>query len=189
VVAAVERIPGRAPHRGTRPDQRWPRRRCCSTSPGVPDIYQGTDGWDLSLVDPDNRRPIDYDARRRTLAAIESPADALAAADDSGPKLWLIERLLADRRQRPEAYDGAPYAPLTAVGAKARHVVAYERRDTIVVVPRLVVGLGDDWGGTTLDLPAGAWRDVITGAVTDGGSVEAASLLASFPVAVLARTR
>jgi (1->4)-alpha-D-glucan 1-alpha-D-glucosylmutase len=159
------------------------------TSPGVPDIYQGTDGWDLSLVDPDNRRPVDYDARRRTLAAVESPADALAAADDGGPKLWLIERLLADRRQRPEAYDGAPYAPLSATGSKAAHVVAYERRDTVVVVPRLVVGLGDRWDGTTLDLAAGAWRDVITGAVTDGGPVEVASLLASYPVAVLARTR
>jgi len=162
------------------------------TSPGVPDIYQGTDGWDLSLVDPDNRRPVDYGTRRRLLDAIGTTADAVAAGDEGGPKLWLIERVLADRRQRPDAYGGAPYNPLTATGPAARHVVAYERRDTVVVVPRLVVGLAglaDGWHGTTLELPAGAWRDVITGVETDGGPVAVAALLAAFPVAVLARSR
>jgi (1->4)-alpha-D-glucan 1-alpha-D-glucosylmutase len=159
------------------------------TSPGAPDVYQGTDGWDLSLVDPDNRRPVDYDARRRTLAALTTAARALERADDGGPKLWLIRQVLADRRQRPAAYDGAPYRPLLAQGPKARHAVAYERSDTVVVVPRLVVGLGGKWDGTTVDLPAGEWRDVITGAVLAGGSVAVADVLARFPVAVLARAR
>ncbi len=159
------------------------------TSPGVPDVYQGTDGWDLSLVDPDNRRPVDYDGRRRTLAALTTVADALERADDGGPKLWLIRQVLADRRQRPGAYDGAPYRPLVAQGPKARHAVAYERRDTVVVVPRLVVGLAGGWDGTTVELPAGDWRDVITGAVVAGGAaVAVADLLTGFPVAVLARS-
>ena len=159
------------------------------TSPGVPDVYQGTDGWDLSLVDPDNRRPVDYGARRRTLAGLTDAAAALDHAADGGPKLWLIRQVLADRRARPGAYDGAPYVPVAARGAKARHAVAYERQDTVVVVPRLVVGLGDDWGDTTIELPGGEWRDVITGAVAGGGAAAVAALLASFPVAVLARSR
>jgi (1->4)-alpha-D-glucan 1-alpha-D-glucosylmutase len=157
------------------------------TSPGVPDIYQGTDGWDLSLVDPDNRRPVDYEHRRRMLDGVTSVADALDAAADGAPKLWLIRQVLADRRQRPGAYDGAPYRPLTTYGPKARHVVAYERRETVVVVPRLVVGLGDDWAGTTIELPGGVWRDVITGA-TRSGVPAVADVLAPFPVAVLARS-
>jgi (1->4)-alpha-D-glucan 1-alpha-D-glucosylmutase len=153
----------------------------------VPDIYQGTDGWDLSLVDPDNRRPVDYEHRRRMLDGVTSVAGALSAAGDGAPKLWLIRRVLADRRQRPEAYGEAPYRPIAAHGPKARHVVAYERRDTVVVVPRLVVGLGDDWAGTTIELPGGDWHDVVTGA-TASGVTAVADLLAPFPVAVLARS-
>jgi (1->4)-alpha-D-glucan 1-alpha-D-glucosylmutase len=158
------------------------------TGPGVPDVYQGTEAWDLSLVDPDNRRPVDYEAHRRALGATTA-ADALAQADSGAPKLWLIRQVLADRRQRPDAYDGAPYVPVIAHGPKARHAVAYQRRDTLVVVPRLVVGLGDDWDGTTIEVPDGDWRDVITGAVIAGGTAQIAALLAPFPVAVLARSR
>jgi (1->4)-alpha-D-glucan 1-alpha-D-glucosylmutase len=157
------------------------------TCPGVPDVYQGTDTWDLSLVDPDNRRPVDYDHHRRLLAEVGSTAEALERAGDGGPKLWLIERVLADRRLRPDAYAAAEYDPLPVRGAKARHVVAFTRHDTVVLVPRLVIGVDDDWQDTMVELPDGGWHDVITGVhVTGGGPVAVADLLAAFPVAVLA---
>ena len=75
------------------------------TCPGIPDLYQGTEVWDLSLVDPDNRRPVDYAARSRLLDALAGagPEQALARADEGGPKLWLIGRLLGHRRRFPEA--------------------------------------------------------------------------------------
>jgi (1->4)-alpha-D-glucan 1-alpha-D-glucosylmutase len=160
------------------------------TAPGVPDIYQGTDIWDLSLVDPDNRRPVDYAERRRLLDAAVTLDDALAKAAEGGPKLWLITRVLADRRRCGDAYDDPVYVPLAAHGSKARHVVAFARRDTVVVVPRLVIGLGDDWQSTALALPPGRWRDVVTDTTVHGGvAVEMADLLGRFPVAVLGRER
>ena len=158
------------------------------TSPGVPDIYQGSELWDLSLVDPDNRRPVDFELRDRLLQEIDS-ADAAAVqarADDGAPKLWLIARLLGLRARHPDLFAAADYAPLLAAGTKARHVVAFARGRLAVVVPTLVVGLGGAWGDTTIVLPAGRWKDALTGsAVTGGKPVEVASLLAGFPVAVL----
>ncbi len=159
------------------------------TCPGVADVYQGTELWDLSLVDPDNRRPVDYELRRRLLDKLRD-ADAAAAsqlADDGGTKLWLIHRLLDDRRRRPEAYADTGYQPLMARGSKAAHVVAFQRRGRlVVVVPRLVVGLRGDWEDTVIDLPEGEWTDVLTGAEMAGRTVSVAELLAGFPVAVLA---
>jgi (1->4)-alpha-D-glucan 1-alpha-D-glucosylmutase len=158
------------------------------TAPGVPDIYQGTDVWDLSLVDPDNRRPVDFERRARLLDTVGSVADAVAADADGGPKLWLIRRVLADRAARPDAYADPAYRPIDAAGPKAGHVVAYARRDTVVVVPRLLVGLGGDWQSTTVALPAGRWRDVVTDTTIDGAdAVALAQILETFPVAVLAR--
>jgi (1->4)-alpha-D-glucan 1-alpha-D-glucosylmutase len=163
------------------------------TSPGVPDVYQGTELWDLSLVDPDNRRPVDYELRRRLLdkVATATADEVLAWADDGAPKLWLAHRALGVRRRRAAAFAaGAPYAPVTAAGDKARHVVAYLRGDEVlVVVPRLVVGLGADWGRTRIDLPAGRWGDELgAGGVSAWeGTVSLSDLLALFPVAILGR--
>ena len=148
------------------------------TSPGFADLYQGTELWDHSLVDPDNRRPVDYGVRRALLATLGAAAPAI---DDSGTaKLWLTQRLLADRRRRPDAYGPASgYRPLEG----GEHVVAFWRTGGVVtVVPRLAHGL--EWGNTTLALPAGSWTDVLTGGVFDG-CVQLAALLARFPVAVL----
>ena len=164
------------------------------TSPGVPDIYQGTELWDLSLVDPDNRRPVDYDLRRRLLdkARSASAADvltALGAPDDEGTaKLWLTIRALDVRRRHLDV--GASYTPLEAAGRRADRVVAYLRGDAVgVVAPRLVLGLRDGWGDTTVDLPAGSWTDELGGATVVGGRpVALAELLAGFPVALLVRT-
>jgi (1->4)-alpha-D-glucan 1-alpha-D-glucosylmutase len=159
------------------------------TCPGVPDIYQGTEVWDLSLVDPDNRRPVDYDTRRRLLETLAGGGAeaAWAHAEDGGPKLWLIHRLLAHRRSHLDVYGPASgYEPLPVTGAKASHAVAFTRSGRLaVVVPRLPVRLGGDWADTVVNLPPGRWVDVLTGDQTDGGDVAAGSLLRRFPVAVL----
>jgi (1->4)-alpha-D-glucan 1-alpha-D-glucosylmutase len=161
------------------------------TSPGVPDLYQGDELWDLSLVDPDNRRPVDFEARAATLERLDAAGPAAAMADlaSGGAKLWLIHRLLEHRRARPDLYAGG-YGALEAQGAAARHVVAFTRGDLTVVVPRLLVGLErSGWGDTEIALPAGCWRSVLTDVAPRHGSVALAELLAEAPVAVLERER
>ena len=160
------------------------------TCPGVPDLYQGTELWDLSLVDPDNRRPVDFALRRKLLSEIQD-SDAqhvLARADEGAPKLWLIARLLQARRERPELFGGSDYRPIVADGAKAQHAVSFVRDRLLVVVPRLLFGLAGNWGDTAIELPAGRWTDLLTsGDQVGGGHVPLSSLLGAFPVAVLAR--
>jgi (1->4)-alpha-D-glucan 1-alpha-D-glucosylmutase len=161
------------------------------TCPGVPDLYQGTEIWDLSLVDPDNRRPVDYTARRRLLEALagSGPEDALARGDEGGPKLWLINRVLRHRRRFPGGYaPDSGYQPLRVTGARAAHAVAFTRSGGLaVVVPRLVTGLAGGWADTAVTLPGGPWTDVLTGGRLEGGEVSVAALGRRFPVAVLAR--
>ena len=160
------------------------------TSPGVPDIYQGTELWDLSLVDPDNRRPVDYDARRALLARVQgaSAAEVLAAEDDGAPKLWLTQRTLDLRRRLPDCFAGATYEPLPAAGQRAAHVVAYVRGGRVAVIaPRLVLGLRDGWGNTTVTLPEGRWTDELGGSTAEAGALSFAALLSGFPVALLVR--
>ncbi len=171
------------------------------TCPGVPDIYQGTELWDLSLVDPDNRRPVDFAARERLLATLASagPEEALAAMADGGPKLWLIRRVLGHRLRHPDAF-GSGYQPLPVSGAATDHVVAFARTDgqagapgLVVVVPRLLVRLGGGawgqgaWADTAMTLPDGEWADILTGDRVSGGPVRVETLLHRVPVAVLAR--
>jgi (1->4)-alpha-D-glucan 1-alpha-D-glucosylmutase len=169
------------------------------TSPGVPDIYQGCELWDLSLVDPDNRRPVDLERRHQLLHELEPdthPVDVLAGIGEGLPKLWLTHRALQLRRERPQAFGpSASYEPLYPSGERAEHLVAFVRGgEVLTVAPRLVVGLGTrfvdwDWGDTTLTLPAGRWRCVLSGQVADGGdrSVPLRELLAAFPAGLLVR--
>ena len=166
------------------------------TSPGVPDVYQGTELWDLSLVDPDNRRPVDFALRRELLQRSRTVAagEAWRQQADSGlPKLLLVRRALALRHRRPELFgvDGA-YLPLLAAGARAEHVVAFARGvvpGAVSVAPRWPLRLAGDWGDTAVALPAGEWHDQLTGVVVHGGDepVGVAALLRHFPVALLAR--
>jgi (1->4)-alpha-D-glucan 1-alpha-D-glucosylmutase len=161
------------------------------TAPGVPDIYQGTELWDLSLVDPDNRRPVDYGLRRRRLDALEgaTPEAIWARIDEGLPKLWVIRQALALRRRQPALFGPqGDYQPLRARGAQAGHVVAFARGGrAITMVPRLVLGLNGDWANTTLELPPGRWRNHLTGDKVRGGVVHVVELLARFPVGLMVR--
>jgi len=164
------------------------------TAPGVPDIYQGTELWDLSLVDPDNRRPVDFVLRREMLerARPATAADAVAGFDSGLAKLWLIQRVLRLRQRRPELFDAAArYVPSKAIGKRAEHVIAFGRGAGLVVVaPRLVSGIGwpaPQWGDTTVELAEGPWHDELSDAEHKGGTVKLARLLGAFPMAVLVR--
>ncbi len=159
------------------------------TAPGIPDIYQGTELWDLSLVDPDNRRPVDFDMRRKLLseAARLSPSDIIGRMDDGLPKMWVIRQALHLRREHPELFGSdAAYRPIVANGAKADHVVAFARADRVItVVPRLVMSVAGNWGDTAIELLEGGWENILTGERVNGPRVPVAKLLGHFPVALL----
>ena len=159
------------------------------TAPGVPDTYQGSELWELSLVDPDNRRPVDYEARRALLAEAGrcSAAEAWAGRDEGLPKLWLLHRVLELRRRRPEAFVGGSYRALEASGSLADAVVAFMRGDAVIsVAPRLVRSVERaGWADTGLRLPDGRWRSL--DGTEHAGEVRVADLLGAFPVAVLER--
>jgi (1->4)-alpha-D-glucan 1-alpha-D-glucosylmutase len=155
----------------------------------VPDVYQGTELWDLSLVDPDNRRPVDFAARRRLLAGLErEPVELICKRADEGlPKLWVIRRALELRARCPQLFGPeADYTPIAARGARREHVVAFARGSRIVTAfPRLVLRLGGDWRDTRLELPPRRWRNQLTGDLITGGQVSVSELFARFPVALL----
>jgi (1->4)-alpha-D-glucan 1-alpha-D-glucosylmutase len=157
------------------------------TMPGVPDVYQGTELWDFSLVDPDNRRPVDYAGRRRLLAALDG--GEVPGVDASGAaKLLVVSRALRARRDHPEWF--AEYEPVGVNGSAADHLVAFDRGGVVVVATRLPVALaGTGWGDTALQLPNGPWRDLLTGErfVSDVAGLAADLLLARLPVALLVR--
>src|SRR5258708_15407326 len=158
------------------------------TAPGVPDIYQGTELWDLSLVDPDNRHPVSFDLRRQLLRELAdlTPEEILRRGDEGLPKLLVVSRALDARRRNASYFAGeASYEPILADGARAEHVVAFARGGrAVTVVPRLVMKLAREWRDTTIDLPGGLFRNVFTGE-EHRGTTELVSLLQRFPVALL----
>jgi (1->4)-alpha-D-glucan 1-alpha-D-glucosylmutase len=176
------------------------------TSPGVPDIYQGTEYWDLSLVDPDNRRPVDYPLRRSTLNPRDGvlPGDLVETWKDGRIKQHVIGRTLDLRRSIPGVFSDGGYQALEVTGSQSDRVVAFQRRAgdvvVIVVAPRLVAPLlgetphplppAQAWGGTAI-APAGppenaVFRDAMTGTVRQAASSwKVAELLGEFPVALL----
>ena len=149
--------------------------------PGIPDVYQGTELFDDSLVDPDNRRPVDYAARRRALQQL------------TDPKMRVVSAALRLRRDRGSDFLTAGYEPVVAHGASPAHLVAFHRGpDVLVAVSRWTVRLADTgWGDTSLTLPEGSWTDRLTGrvfSVAGGGSLSAATLFAELPGVLLERT-
>jgi (1->4)-alpha-D-glucan 1-alpha-D-glucosylmutase len=158
------------------------------TLPGVPDVYQGSELWEQSLVDPDNRRPVDFDLRERLLGILgtDDPRTPDAIDDPGLAKLAVTTSALTLRRDRPELF--ADYRPLAAEGAAADHCLAFDRGGAVTVVTRLPRGLASrgGWADTALTLPDARWREALTGR-TWSGTVALADLLSSLPVALLAR--
>lgn len=162
------------------------------TAPGVPDTYQGSELWDLRLVDPDNRTPVDYPKRQALLHELRSgmaPEAIMRRIDEGLPKLWVTHAALSLRREHPEWFGAeAGYAALLANGAKAENVIGYLRGSHVAaIVPRWPIKLGDSWGGTTIELPGGTWRNVLSGDAMAGGRVRMQALMQHFPVALLAK--
>jgi (1->4)-alpha-D-glucan 1-alpha-D-glucosylmutase len=178
------------------------------TCPGVPDLYQGSELWTDSLVDPDNRRPVDYALRITALAALDRDEPGPARdIDGGGAKLYLIRTALRHRRQDHDLYARGDYQPLAAEGAGAAHLVAYARtwqdRRLVVLAPRLAYTLMEGktalpvarpvWRDTRLALPwpVTGWRDLLSGRTlaaetsATGSALSVAATLAEWPLALL----
>jgi len=182
------------------------------TSPGVPDFYQGTELCELALVDPDNRRPVDYAIRQQALAEMDTAGDGVGARwlehwQDGRIKLFVISRCLALRAREPDLFTYGNYEPLKTHGARAEHLCAFRRahreREIIVIVPRWYLGLTQHelrpavghavWGDTRIELTVESTGDLTS--IFTGGRVsvhegearrlEAAEAFAEFPLAVL----
>ena len=157
------------------------------TMPGVPDVYQGSERWDRSLVDPDNRRPVEFDAAAGLLAHLDEgwlpPLDSSGAA-----KVLVTSRALRLRRDRPELF--AEYRPVTASGPHERHLLAFDRGGAITLATRLPYGLAEagGWGETTVEVGPETYRDELTGREVSG-TARLAEVLDRFPVALLAVVR
>ena len=181
------------------------------TTPGVPDTYQGTELWDLSMVDPDNRRPVNYEQRIWLLHDLKEKAktdilklidDLLSSKEDGRIKLFLTNKVLQARKENLAVFQEGDYQPLEVVGKFQDHIVAFARsfegKTAIAIAPRFLTSLiqpgeyplGEQvWADTQLQLPQGSpstWRDVITDQTISGsGGVAIGQILQHFPVALL----
>ena len=177
------------------------------TSPGTPDLYQGDELWNYALVDPDNRRQVDYDSRSIALAALAALVPVDHAILDAGTvdlfddrvKLLVTHRLLGLRRTQPQLFIRGEYRPLAVHGRRSVHVIAFARsfegQHVVTIAPRLACppatsNTSEWWGDTTVELPsdvsATRWRQIITGdTVISGGMLEIARVLSKLPVSVV----
>ncbi|MGH9359470.1 MAG: malto-oligosyltrehalose synthase, partial [Terriglobia bacterium] len=184
-------------------------------SPGIPDFYEGAELWDLSLVDPDNRRPVDFPARIRALEELrrQEAQDQLELVKrlitgwkDGRIKLYITQKALECRRNFSEVFAKGDYIPLQAAGPKQDHLLGFARRNgrnwVLVMIPRLTVGITrpgmaplgvKTWGRSAVELPKSApakWRNIFTGEALRAGrggihSLPLAQIFASFPVCAL----
>ncbi|HEX3034114.1 MAG TPA: malto-oligosyltrehalose synthase [Thermodesulfobacteriota bacterium] len=181
------------------------------TSPGVPDLYRGTELWDLSLVDPDNRRPVDFGKRKEFLGYIKEREkndtlglieELLSTKEDGRLKLFLIYKSLRARHDRKETFEKGDYIPLEVKGKCREHIIAFARRKkrgfAITVAPRFLTSLIKEgeyplgknvWRDTYISVPEdfpSTWEDVITAQTIEGGeTLQIAEILKHFPVALL----
>ena len=156
------------------------------TMPGAADVYQGCELGGFALVDPDNRRLVDYSRRWFLLAAQDARGPGLAPDLDT-EKLLVTSRALRLRREHPDWFTGG-YAPVRVTGPAAGHVIAFQRGGhAITVATRLPVGLRrrGGWAGTVLRIPLGRWRDVLTGATHSGPRLLLSDIEIRLPVALL----
>ena len=177
-----------------------------AASPGVPDFYQGTEMWELSLVDPDNRRPVDYALREKALdvltamAPLEAVKDVLGSLGDGRVKLLAMQKTLAVRNALRASFDNGGYTPLEV--SDPEHAFAFMRGgDVLVVLPRFTytltqgavrLPLGGDWREMHVALPsgaAGAWVNAITGEEIElkEGRLPLEQVFAAFPAALFTR--
>lgn len=185
----------------------WSRKLLQLTGPGIPDTYQGTEFLEDSLVDPDNRRFVDYDSRARALERVvrgdvpspvgnpatpaEFPEEFANGAGDA-VKLMVTHHALTLRKERPGSFVGGTYQPVFAEGSGERYLVGSARgpvdgaQDVITLVTRRPIGLARDggWGDTTITLPEGIWTDRFTGNAWSG-TVTVAAMFGTYPVALL----
>lgn len=154
------------------------------TMPGVPDVYEGSETFEGSLVDPDNRRPVDFRLQFSMLDTLEKAESGPSTFDSPSAKLWVTRQALHARRDRPELFTG--YQPLVLEGPQYDHLLAFDRGGAITLATRLPVGLQrlGGWGATKLSLPKGEYRDVLTGSRYDG-AVSLTRLFHQYPVALL----
>jgi (1->4)-alpha-D-glucan 1-alpha-D-glucosylmutase len=162
------------------------------TAPGIPDTYQGSELWDLRLVDPDNRTPVNYEGRQTMLDELRaglSPEEIMLRADSGLPKLWVVHAALQLRGSHPEWFGpDASYTPLPATSSRNEHLVAFLRGTHVAAIaPRWPMKLANSWGATSLDLPKGQWRNVLTGDVINGGRLRLQEIMHRFPVALLTK--
>jgi (1->4)-alpha-D-glucan 1-alpha-D-glucosylmutase len=166
------------------------------TAPGIPDIYQGSELWDLRLVDPDNRTPVDYYVRRMLLRDVMTPdvGSFMSQLADGAPKLRLIATALAVRARHPEAYiNESGYQRVAATGVRADHAICFARTRadeqpvTVTIAFRWPLLLRPGWQETLVHLPEGRWRDALTGHDVGGGEQRLETLLDEAPVALLER--
>lgn len=153
--------------------------------PGVPDVYQGCELTGLALVDPDNRRPVDYGRRREHLARLDTGRRPKEVDDE---KLLVTSRTLRLRRAHPEWFGpGSPYEPVAARGPAAEHLIGFARGGAVALATRLPVGLErrGGWNGTRVDVRHQGWRDVLTGCTHMGPFLDADRVFEHLPVALL----
>lgn len=168
------------------------------TLPGVPDIYQGCELFDFSMVDPDNRRSVDFELRRRCLSDVTAmpPAEAMERWRDGTPKLWLLQKLLQLRREQPALFSEGDYAPVEISGDEAAHVVAFSRshggKTAIVAIPRLMLRycesgrwINGTFARTVLHVPAGKGFHTLDGVHVQDRKVPLSQLWGTLPVAVM----
>lgn len=161
------------------------------TAPGIPDIYQGSELWNMSLVDPDNRLPVDFNLYQQVFAEMLTlaPAEILSRMDVGLPKMWVTYKILDLRKKHSNLFNSSTYLPLYFAGEVQQPGIAFLRNSKVlVVVPRLIITLRAKWNSAWLTIPAGNWQNIFTGEQISGGTITLQQALQNFPVAVFFKT-